>query len=488
MDSLTPERIELLRQVLDKQVGELISNKILQTLAVTGVADNQQLIQASGLNRDKLRRTLDKMVAAASGYPPLFSIYGQKIKRGAERGAAPRVYRLGESGAALCRAAGLIDARACRLEDSRAVRHALGMLEVHLAVRQADLEVLTDRNLYYNQSDFIRPDNLVQLKDGRQLIFESEQDARSDFLERIRNSLNHKAAFYQSKQAQNVSPDVRMLVDLQRGKLWQHTLSIWRHAIEITREAQGGSLPFRLLAMPLGEFLGNPDWAFDADPYRWTDLNAQDADLALTKSEPLAKAALRMPEFSNLERRMVMAALLQYLRENHPLASQTRPDVEFLYLMRMIYLASHDPFAPALARSGMPYESLYLLDQYLRMNPGLRQIVESTTQMDARRIHWNQSTSLHRMQVVIDRFLEYHGWQSDGPMLAYSHTVDYQARGPRRLSIRVEITNPEILIAEEIAVVPGKQEIAFLEKSLAWVLTAQFAYTHHLGLKKPPFW
>ena len=92
------------------------------------------------------------------------------------------------------------------------------------------------------------------------------------------------------------------------------------------------------------------------------------------------------------------------------------------------------------------------------------------------------------MQVVIDAFLEYHGWQSDGPLRAYSYSPDYQARGPRRLSVNVEITDPEILMPAETEVVPGKQEIEILEKSLAWVPTALFAQTHHLGLKKPLFW
>jgi len=488
MNDLSLERIEQLRQAVDVQIGESIRKKVLHTLAITGVASNQQLIQAAGLQRDKLRRTLEKMAAAASDYPPLFSIYNSKLKRGAEPGPSSRVYRLGESGAALCRADGLENTRPCQLEDARAVRHALGMLDVHLAARQAGLQVKTDRNLYYNDTDFIRPDNLVTLPDGKQVILESEQDANSDFLERIRRSLINKIDFFESDASADVLIEIRMLVDLPRGKFWQHTLSIWRHAIEITQEAYGADLPFRLLALPLGEFLDKPDWNGEPDPYRWTDLTSGDAGLILTKSEPLAKAALQMPAFSNLERRMVLAALLQHLRESSCLARQTHPDVEFLYLMRMIYLASHDPFAPALSRSGMPFESLYLLDQYLKMNPSLRQIVEGTTQMDARRIHWNQSTCLHRMQVVVDRFLEYHGWQSNGPLLAYSHTVDYQSRSPRRFSVSVEITNPEIMIAEEIAVMPGKQEIEFLEKSLTWVLTAIFAYTHHLGLKKPPFW
>jgi hypothetical protein len=92
------------------------------------------------------------------------------------------------------------------------------------------------------------------------------------------------------------------------------------------------------------------------------------------------------------------------------------------------------------------------------------------------------------MQVVVDAFLEFHGWQSNGPLIAYSYTPDYQTNGPRRLSVAVEIADPEILMSGEVALVPGKQEVEVLEKSLAWVLTAIFANTHHLGLKKPPFW
>ena len=307
-------------------------------------------------------------------------------------------------------------------------------------------------------------------------------------MERIRRSLNNKISFFESEQAENISTDVRMLVDLPRGKLWQHTVNIWRHAVEITREAHDGAIPFRLLAMPLGEFSGNPDWSEKPDDYRWVDLTAQDAPVAPSANQSLTLAAQNLPCFSNLERRMVLAALLQYLQEGGPSGQQLQPDVEFLYLMRLIYLASHDPFAPAIARSGVPHESLFLLDQYLKMNPDLRQIIERTIQMDARRIHWNQSTALHRMQVVVDAFLEYHSWQGNGPLLAYSYTPDYQAHGSRHLSVAVEISDPEILMAGDSAVVPGKQEIEILEKSLAWVLTALFAHCQHLGIKKAPFW
>ena len=163
MAALSTEKISCLQQTLEEQVREQSWRKVLHTLAITGVADNQQLIRATGLQRDKLRRTLEKMVIAATGYPALFTIYSQKVTRGGERGATPRVYRLADSGAALCRADGLSEARACALEDARAVRHALGMLDVHLLASAAGLAVQTDHNLPYGEGAFIRPDNLVTL-------------------------------------------------------------------------------------------------------------------------------------------------------------------------------------------------------------------------------------------------------------------------------------------------------------------------------------
>jgi len=486
MSTLTAETIAILQENLDKQVRDHSWRKILHTLSITGIANNQQLIQASGLNRDKLRRTLDKMTAAAAGFPPLFSIYSRKLRRASERGAVPRVYRLEESGAALCKADGVANAHPCQLEEQRSVLHAQGMLDVHLAAQAAGLEVTTDQNIYSSENTFIRPDNLVRLPNGMLALFESEQDARSDYLNRMLRSLANKSDFFNNQVSETYSLTVRMLIDLPRGKLWQRTLTTWQHAVEISREAHGGELPFRLLAMPLNEFLPRPDWSDEPGTGRWVDLT--EAHTALDLPPDPSRRAQVAPPFTNLERRMILAALLQALQANGPAAKHPLPDAEFLYLMRLIYIASHDPFAPALNRSGTPHESLYLLDQYLQMNHSLRQLIEQTTQADAWRIHWNQSTALHRMQVVVDAFLEFHGWQSDGPLIAFAYTPDYQAHGPRHLSVMVEIADPEILMSGETAFVPGKQEIQILEKSLGWVLTALFAYTHHLGLKKPPFW
>jgi hypothetical protein len=487
MTDKTIPNIEILQEQLEGHILDGSWRRILHTLAITGVVDNQQLIRASGLDRDKLRRTLDKMTAAASGFPPLFAAYDRKLRRAGKQGTAPRVYRLAESGAALCRLDGLADAHACQLEAPRAILHALGMLDVHLAARDKQLQVSTDRQVTYGDGNFIRPDNLVTLEGDTKAIFESEQDARSDYFNRILRSLAHKLAFFESDVSVSFSPVIRMLVDLPRGKTWQQTIKTWRQAMEITTETYGDELPFRLLAMPLGEFLHNPDWEVEPDENRWADLTAPDSAI-IALAEQSEAVLTTMPAFTNQERQLILMALYQDLKENARLQSQAFPDPEFLYTMRLIYLASHDPFAPLLQRSGVPYESLYLLDQYLKMNPELRQRIIQTTQMDARRIHWNQTVALHRMQVVVDAFLEYHGWQSGGALLAYPYTPDYHTRGPRHLSVAVEITNPEILTPEAVAIVPDKKEIQILESSLAWVLTALFAHTPHLGLPKPPFW
>lgn len=488
MATLSTEAIHILRENLVQQIRDESWKRILLVMSITGVADNQQLIQSCGLNRDKLRRTLDKMVAASSGHPPLFSVYTRKMKRMGERGASPRVYRLGESGAALCKFEGVLTARTCQLEEQRSVQHALGMLDLNLSAKSAGLEVETDKNINYAENKFVRPDNVVILKSGTKALFESEQDARSDFLNRILRSIANKIDFYKSKASDPYSNIVRILVDLPRGKIYQRTINTWLQAVEISRETEEGDLPFQIYAMPLGEFLARPDWQERPEAGRWVELTATPRDATELSSQSLEQTAISIPGLSSLERKMILAALYQDLCERGYKDQNSLPDVEFLYLMRLIYSASHDPFAPAINRSGVPFESLYLLDQYLRMNPDLRKLIEQVTHMDDRRIHWNQSTALHRMQVVVDAFLEYHGWQSDGPLNVYSYTPDYQSNGPRRLSVAVEIKDPEILMSDELEIVPGKEEIRVLEKALSWVLTSMFSQTHHLNLKKPVFW
>ena len=490
MSKIPAEKLPELQARLAKALKDNAWRKVLHALAIVGAARHQQLVRITGLQRDKLTRTLAKMDAAAAGLPPLYGQYQFKIKRFGERGTAPKVYRLLETGAELCRADGLAHARACNLEDSRAIQHALGILDVHIAAQEAGLAVVTDRNLPYNETAFIRPDNLVTLPDGEKLIFESEQNARSDYLDRIRRSLDHKAAFFNSAAAHPVAPTVRMLVDLPRGKHWQHTLHIWRQAVEIVTEAHRGSLPFKLAALPLDEFMNQPDWGAEPDPYRWVDLTQPLAPEEALSPEPLSQAIESVPQYAGLERRMILAALWQHLQAEGKaeLAPHPRPDVECFYLLRLIYLASHDPFYPASQRSGIPYESLYLLKQYLDMQPRLRTRVIETTQMDARRIHWNQSTALHRMQLVADAFMAYHGWSTDGPLVVYACTPDYLARSPRRFTLIAEIRDREILMAPEADIVPGTGEIEILEKSLSWALSALFTYHQFLGLPKAPFW
>jgi hypothetical protein len=124
----------------------------------------------------------------------------------------------------------------------------------------------------------------------------------------------------------------------------------------------------------------------------------------------------------------------------------------------------------------------------LYLCPGLHARIEQATQADGRRIHWNQTTALHRMQVVINSFLEYHGWQADGPLTAFSFTHDYDAHKPRHFQVCVEIKEPEMIQESETDFIPSRREIQLFEEALSWVLTNLFASTHYLGLKKPPFW
>jgi len=486
--ALSTDEVNALEKKLNSLLKDGIWETILMTLAVTGAATNQHLIQATRLGRDKLRRTLEKMSEAAIGMPPLFLDKGQGIRRAGERGSASRLFMLGESGAALCRKLGVPGAHACKLDRERAITHALGILDVHLLARGYDLGVVSDSNIRYNGESFIRPDNVVNLDTGMQIILESEQDADSDYINRMVTSLNHKQAFFCSEASAGFSPVVRILIDLPDGETYRKTLYAWAKALEVCSESAGEVLSFKLAAMRLGDFIAEPDWSLEPDMTRWVDVARMEPEARKLTRSSLAELAHGVPEFETYQKRLILAAQLQHIYEICDFRGWRFPDREFLLLIRDIYSASHNENRTPFQRCWIPNESLFLLDQYLRIQPELRAVVDSTIHSDSRRIHWNQSTALHRMQVVVDAFLEYHGLQADGPLSAYPFTPDYAARGPRRFSVAVEINDPYILWNPEIGRCPDRKDIQFFEKSLAWVLSSLFSASHYLGYKKPPFW
>jgi len=451
---------------------------LLQTLAVVGVADKQQLARATHRSRDQLFRLFKKLAALE---PPLFVALDQTLPRAGTRGRAPTVYRLTEAGAALLRANGQPHARPCALHDPLAITHALALLDLYLVARQHDRKIVVDQPLSFSQARVIRPDAIITLTDGTRALFELEQAATPALLRRLCESVRHKAAFF-DHTPQGYTSTVRLLVALPRGASFDKTLALWQQALHIVQTQTQRPLPFRLWALPLGEFVAQPDWNEPPDPTRWRELQPQRPTASAARTAP----PLALTQHSPRDDALILKSLWLFLREQAPnLGHPTSPDPAFFEVMRVIYVASHDPTLSVWTQAQFPYASLFLLQQYLAMHPRLKERLVQLFKRGAWAGRASVPILLHRMQVVIDAFLEYHGWRSYGPLQARASLVAFDAEEPQGFGVTVHLA-PTLPL--EVAEMDTLGDVLLTERALAWVLWALFNYAPHLGLDVPTFW
>ncbi|MBC7250102.1 MAG: hypothetical protein H5T62_07445, partial [Anaerolineae bacterium] len=403
-----------------------------------------------------------------------------------------------ESGAALLRKCGHPHARACQLRDPTPIAHALATLDVRLAALAAGLTVQTEQKLSFGQ-DVIRPDNLLTLPDGTRALFETEQGANPALLRRILKGLQNKLAFFRSQESRAFSPTVRVLFNLTRNRDWDSTLAVWERALALLAQ-QHGTLPFRLLAMPLPEFLHHPDWAEPPDPQRWEDLLDPASLPSFGPTQPVEsdRAPLPAPRKQRLPQelhralaphddRLILAAYWQSFREQAQ-GQLPQADPAFFDLITLIHAASHDEARPPLAQAALPRASLYLLAKYLQMHPDLRKALNKALTRGSGSMKWSPTTILQRMQQVIRVFLKFHGFTPDGPLMVAAELPPWDRPGPRDFQVSVGIHTAELLMGDRDGVVPGQDTVRRVEQALAWVLWALFAYAEEVGLKRAPFW
>jgi len=481
----------------------------LELALPTGVCNTQQLQRALELSRDAVNRLLARFEELAPGQ--LLVRVVETIPRPGQRGQPPALYKLGPAGAALLRTHGYPQAHPCGLDDVTPLAHAAATLDVCLAARAAHLPVRTETLLPYGPegAQELRPDNLVTLPDGTRALFETEQHATLSLLRRIVAGLRNKVAFFQDAAAGNVSPTVRVLINLARGKEWETTVAVWERAVAIVADSHGGQLPWRLVALPLAEFLAVPDWGEPPDPQRWESLHdptrsATFAHPALsaaqvptsTSSTELAPVPAQLPAsllaYTPAEERLILQAFLQHFQEHAAELAYTierpRPDPAFFATLECLYLASHNPQASPLAQASHPVASLYLLNLYLGLHPQLRAGLNKALTRGAATMRWNPTNILHRMQTVIDLFLRYHGFRVCRTLQAYPNLAPWDGPDSRGYGVTVQL-HPELLVEEGSDLIPGRTEVQAAEQALAWVLWALFAYADDLAeLKYAPFW
>ena len=176
MRDLDATTVAAVQATLDELLPDQRYMRILELLAVVGCADALQLQAATDLSRDKLALAMQRMSEATPGLPPLFFHPRDKVSQPGKRGAPAKIYCLGETGAAVLRAAGQTEAHPCGLDEDVDITHALATLEVRLLAQSANLPVRTEKRLPAGETvPYLRPDNLVTLADGTQALFETEQ-------------------------------------------------------------------------------------------------------------------------------------------------------------------------------------------------------------------------------------------------------------------------------------------------------------------------
>ncbi len=475
-----------LMHTLDRDLPDGRWRSVLEVLEIVGVADSQQLQEITGLSRDRLAAAMEKLQAAAAGGPPILYTPAVKVIRPGRRGGQARLFCLGESGAALLRHMEHPQAEECGLVEPTALAHAVAMLDVRLQAQRAGLPVKTDAVLFYGDEARLRPDNLVTLPDGTQAIFELEQLLTAQHLARALESLEHKAAFFEDEP--EISTGVRVLFNLPRGRDYERTLQVWRKAASLLARRQPEGLPFHLYAMPLEEFKARPDWNEPPDEGRWIDLTLPAFNAGPVEADPEAALPQELHRYSHRESRLVLTALWQVFNET--LAARPPEEIvadpAFFEVMGMIHVASHGSHLRPIERAAFPQASIYLLKQYLSLHPPLRKQLQREMGRGMQSTRWNPMTINHRIQVVCEAFLKYHGFSDDGGLSVYATAPDWTAREPQTFQVRV-VVDPQLLVAGD-GLPADRSRVREAEASLAWVLRGLFAYAGELDLPRPAFW
>ena len=470
----SPSETQQLQEALEAAIPDQHWLHILEVFVPTGVADNLQIQAISGLDRNRLRRFLEKMEQSALGLAPVLNVLDTSVRRVGITGRPPKVYLLGKSGAALLKANGYEDARPSALSSEIAVSHALAMLSIQHSAQQAGCLVQTDQNLSYGNGQVLRPDHQVVLPDGEQVLYEVEQEARSKLIPRILESLKNKQAFFQTEESQVFLPEVRMLINLEYGKKWNQTLNVWREASNLVVQQNKAPLGFRLLAIPILEFLRSPEWGVETST-RWHDFSAPSKKQTLQEAaESEERIADELDTVRTIEEDCILLAALEQDYVRNELPKIRAPELKLFDLAILIYRASLPEEDDVSSEIAPRHASIYLLKRYLEMHPTLVRDLRKAIHSGRGRMYWSPKTILHRMQITIDTFLAYYGWQSGG-RIKVTATTEHRL-GITQFGVEVE--------ANDLFAYSSYRQT----HSLAWMLWALFEHAAQLGLGKPEFW
>ena len=465
--------IKELRESFDLAFGEdwLL---LLKPLAIGGIADSIQIRTASGIERTRQHRIVDKFTQFNSELPPVVHLLDHTISRTGQRGRLPNIYLLTDTGAALLRAAGFPDAHACDLQDDHAMAHKLCMVDVHLSAAKQSLDVLTDRVVPFRDTETLRPDHQVKMSDGTIGIVEVEQIATQSIVARISNSLNQKYKFYAAPESAGYRKEIRMVVNVPPGHKFIKTCNVWRSVIENLREELDEPVNFTLKAIPLVDFLLEPEWEVETSA-RWWDLTkiVREQQEHGAIQESITEGRITRNSKEDL---VLLTALHLALKAEQEPQWVKAIDLDFMDVIVKIYEVSHPEDHQSPWRWMPPYGSLSLLKDYFDLHPVLRKRLHASLHQNTSKWSWNSRTILHRMQRVIDTFLAYYGWKSNVYLSAKAVLAEGAAE-----PFQISVTTIGFFLGDV-------DESRRKTDALEWVLTALFRYAEDLGLGRPRFW
>jgi len=484
---------------LDKKYPDRVWLKVLEILSVVGVADQKQLQTYSGMSRDRNRRVLGEIRKLGQTMKlNLIKELNSRARRPGSKGRTPIIWRLEKNGASLLRQLGYKQARDSKLNKDTELLHALCILDLIQNARENSLHVKPEHRMSYGDQQWIRPDVLISYENGQKAFFEVEQLGYANILRRIVDSLVNKIHFFKQKNDGEYQPIIRMIFNLERGKDLNRTIHYWQEALRVAMEREELSeLPFSIYAMPLLEFLEVPDWKVEPEKTRWKQLKPNPLETEKMKTTTDEKSLTKQEDnqieelpFTTREEALILKSLLHLIQVEESDIKHTWKlgDPEFFNICMIIYSASHGPDVDIHTRASVPWGSLYLLREYLRLNPRLKKMLNDQIRRSAGATRWNTSIITHRMQTIIDTFLYYHGWKSKGPMTVYATPVDWNEPAPRSFQVVVNISEPELLLGSQSGIIASKEVAQLTEEAISWVLWAVFAYPRELGVKPVPFW
>jgi predicted ArsR family transcriptional regulator len=441
----------------------------------------RQIAQLTGWDEQKARRLAED--ACEGGQPRL-----ERQSLPAGRGRPWTVYKLTAAGAQAAAQAFGVRIQLPKVADTVELRHAVCEVDLYIVAQAARLESELEKVIEYSGDRNIRADVLVEAG-NQKLIYEIEQTAGIQNLERVNEKLQHYQAFFSSPESEGVDALVRVLFKIDPQD--ELSLQIWSRA---WKQLTGQHQPaFRIRWMSLDDFLASPEWV-SLDSFQTLPEVRESRTAA---SEPAVQDPYKlMQDFTRQAAQRTVQVVLSreeqdwvrttsglfvdYLINMEKLmqSSQSR----FFDLVDLIYACSHVSGRRFRYTAAMPYASLAALKSYLdrpRQADLRRQLIGALKELRSAYYRGMVMVQTTTTRLVWDVFLKYHGLARNGPLGIFVSGPDIEEfRSDFHLKVKIAPGNDGSWTG-----VREGQAANFTEEALTWVLEALWLYQRELGLE-----